>query len=199
MERLPSSSILGATAALTDQSRPLPHPKPVRGTAQATVSFVRAFQINAHRQELPMQNSARLFICVQCRSQVWICRHCDRGNVYCSKQCSGPARCESLREAGRRYQSGRCGRFRHAERQRQYRARTQIVTHQGSADAPPDDVLAREFNTAPMQRFSPAATGAQGLHCHFCQRACSPLVRLDFLHRNSELRSIPWIRPPPDG
>ena len=146
-----------------------------------------------------MQDSARLFLCARCRSQVWICSHCDRGNVYCSRQCSEPARRESLRAAGRRYQSSRSGRFRHAERQRHYRAKTQKVTHQGSADAAPDGVLHAEFNTPPVQRFTAAATGVQGLHCHFCHRACSPLVRLDFLYRSSELRSIPWIRPPPDG
>ena len=147
-----------------------------------------------------MQDSARLFNCARCRSQVWICSHCDRGNVYCSKQCSGPARRESLRAAGDRYQSSRCGRFKHAQRQCRYRAKRPIVTHQGSADAPCDDVLTRELKTPPMQRLSPATTGAQELHCHFCQCACSPLVRLDFLHRHSPLlRSSPWIRPPPDG
>ena len=146
-----------------------------------------------------MQDSARFFLCARCRSQVWICSHCDRGNVYCGKQCSEPARRESLRAAGRRYQGSRPGRFRHAERQRHYRVKSQKVTHHGSADAPPDDVLAGEFRTVPVQCFSPATPGAQGPHCHFCYRACSPLVRLDFLHRSSELRSIPWIRPPPDG
>lgn len=147
-----------------------------------------------------MQDSARFYLCARCRAQVWICRYCDRGNVYCGTRCSEPARGESLRAAGRRYQNSRCGRFRHAERQRHYRAKTQIVTHHGSADAGPDDLLIREFKTTPMQRFSAGLTGVQGLHCRFCKRRCSSFVRLDFLHRTrSELRSIPWIRPPPDG
>ena len=146
-----------------------------------------------------MQDSARLFICGRCRLQVWICRYCDRGNVYCGLRCSGPARRASLRAAGRRYQSSRLGRFRHAERQSRYRAKRQKVTHHGSADGRSDDVLAAESKTAPVQRFA-TATGAQQQHCYFCKRACSPLVRLDFLHRTRPgLRSSPWIRPPPDG
>ena len=147
-----------------------------------------------------MPNSARLYLCARCRSQVRICRYCDRGNVYCSKQCSGPARRESLRAAGRRYQSSLPGRFAHARRQRHYRANRQKVTHHRSADADPDDVLGSEFKTVPVQRPDTAMAGAQGLHCHLCKRVCSPLVRLDFLRRTRPgLRSIPWIRPPPDG
>lgn len=147
-----------------------------------------------------MCNSARFFICARCRSQVWICRHCDRGNVYCGRPCSGSARHESLRAAGQRYQSSRIGRFRHAERQSQYRAKRQKVTHHGSAAVVPDDVLGARFKTAAVERFVAVAAGAQVQRCHFCYRPCSPLVRLDFLHRTRpDLRSIPWIRPPPDG
>lgn len=172
----------------------------MRGTARAPVSPARAFQINAHRQELPMSNSARFYLCARCRSQVWICRYCDRGNVYCSRQCSGPARRESLRAAGQRYQSSRPGRFRHAERQSHYRAKRQKVTHHRSTDGAPDDVLSAKFKTAPVGRFVVVAPGAKAQRCHFCYRPCSPLVRLDFLHHRSlGRRSIPWIRPPPDG
>ncbi|OLC12338.1 MAG: hypothetical protein AUH29_16285 [Candidatus Rokubacteria bacterium 13_1_40CM_69_27] len=52
----------------------------------------------------------------------FLCRHCDRGDRYCSGTCAERARRTSLREAGRRYQHSRRGRFRHAARQARYRA-----------------------------------------------------------------------------
>jgi len=50
---------------------------------------------------------ARLFLCQRCRVQVLICRHCDRGHLYCTAGCSQAARRGSQRDAGRRYQPHR--------------------------------------------------------------------------------------------
>jgi hypothetical protein len=62
---------------------------------------------------------------------VVICSHCDRGNRYCGKQCAQTARRQSQREAARRYQASRRGRFAHAARQRRYRRRRSAkVAHQ---------------------------------------------------------------------
>ena len=83
-------------------------------------------------------DEARVFVCVRCLRRVSICTFCDRGQRYCGAYCSGLSRRESMRAAGRRYQQSRQGRFRHAERQKQYRlrcrqgVRRKIVTHQGS-------------------------------------------------------------------
>ena len=84
---------------------------------------------------------ARLFLCADpdCRTQVLICRDCDRGHRYCA-DCAPDARRRSLHQAGRRYQASRRGRINHAERSRRYRARRcgtpqNKVTHHGS---PPD-------------------------------------------------------------
>jgi transposase len=62
---------------------------------------------------------ARLFLCAEpdCRAQACICRDCDRGHIYCA-DCAPHARRRSLRRAGRRYQAGRRGRIKHAERAR---------------------------------------------------------------------------------
>ena len=95
-------------------------------------------------------DDARLFLCARCRRQVLICSRCDRGQQYCGARCSGLARRESLRAAGRRYQHSRRGRHCHAERQRRYRhrcgedARAQKVTHHGSACAPCGAELAHQ-------------------------------------------------------
>lgn len=137
-----------------------------------------------------MENTARLFNCVRCHRQVLICRHCDRGNIYCDTPCSQTARRESLRAAGRRYQRARQGRICHAGRQRRYRSRAQKVTHQGSTTSPAHDSLTPELRIACARRGSSPAVRAQGLYCHFCHRPCAPRLRLDFL-RNSGPRGKP--------
>ncbi len=98
-----------------------------------------------------MENTARLFSCARCRTQVLICRRCDRGHIYCGPKCSQQARRESLRAAGRRYQRSRRGHLSHAERQRRYRRRAHKVTHQGSAPTAPHDSLSPESRTALRQ------------------------------------------------
>ena len=122
-----------------------------------------------------MENTARLYHCARCRCQTTICSHCDRGNRYCSRSCADLSRRASLSEAGKRYQDSRRGRAKHAERQRRYRARCQKVTHQGSPTPPPGGQLHPSDARAPRV--------GKTVHCHFCGRLCSPLVRLDFLHR----------------
>jgi len=68
-------------------------------------------------------DDARMFLCARCRCQGLICSRCDRGQQYCGAECSGLARRESMRAAGRRYQRSRRGRHCHAERQHRYRRR----------------------------------------------------------------------------
>ena len=138
--------------------------------------------------------SARLFHCARCRRQVVICRRCDRGNIYCGRQCSHSARRESLGAAARRYQQSRAGRVKHAERQCRYRSRQQKVTHQGSSASPPDDSLCAESRAVVLAQFGAI------LRCEFCKRRCSPLVRLDFLRSPSpRLAPQPIGQPPPDS
>jgi hypothetical protein len=146
-----------------------------------------------------MENTARLFNCARCHSQVVICSHCDRGNIYCGPNCSQQARRESKRAAGRRYQRSRRGRFAHAQRQRRYRTRRHKVTHQGSAPTLPHDSLEPESRASPHQSLSYPVVPAQGLFCHLCKRPCSAFLRLDFLHsRGSRLIRPPGCWPSPD-
>ena len=127
-----------------------------------------------------MENPARLFICARCRCQVVICTHCDRGNIYCGKLCADHARRTSVRVAGRRYQDSYQGRLRHAERQRRYRLRVEVVTHQGSPPPSPNGPL----NIPSKAVVTPAASApGEVAHCHFCARLCSHFLRLDFLYR----------------
>ena len=78
-----------------------------------------------------------------------------------------------MREAGRRYQSSRIGRFNHAERARRYRARQQKVTHQGSPLPQCDALLT--VNPPSLDKLSLNANLVSPValvtaRCHFCPR-----------------------------
>ena len=138
-----------------------------------------------------MEPTARLYLCARCRDQVVICSHCDRGQRYCANGCARVARNESLRAAGRRYQSTRRGRHRHAERQRRYRQRQrEKVTHQGSPVAGADDSLSIEPRRPPSMPGVSVLAAAGGLICHFCGRVCAVLVRLGFTRRRPSRRPL---------
>ena len=129
-----------------------------------------------------MKSSARLYHCARCHCQVIICRHCDRGNVYCGEACAQPARADTLRRAQKKYQSGRAGRFANAQRQRRYRARQHIkVTQQGSSLLTSNDVLPLKQNSVHTRRRQAGVIDKTVLRCHFCQRECDVFLRLDFL------------------
>ena len=86
----------------------------------------------------------------------YLCRHCDRGQRYCSLRCRQKSRRLQRREANRRYQQslGREGRLDHRQRQREYRQRLKArVTDQSSLPASPCVNL-----TAPPAREPPEAT-----------------------------------------
>jgi len=132
-----------------------------------------------------MQSSGRLFLCVCCRAQVVICSHCDRGQIYCAADCAQAARSHSIREAGRRYQTSRRGRFAHAERNRRYRARQKNVTHQGSPAPAPDDLLAASSTTRVEASSNVIPTVLLTRQCHFCGRPCAQFVRTGPLRRRA--------------
>lgn len=93
----------------------------------------------------------RLYHCRRCRTQVSICAACDHGNIYCARECSRLARCESVGRAGARYQKTLRGARCHAARQRRYRARRAQVTHQGFSG----DQAACNVSTGPVITHEP--------------------------------------------
>jgi len=135
--------------------------------------------------------SARLFLCAGCRVQSLICSCCDRGQIYCCGDCAARARHRALRAAGRRYQSSRRGRLAHADRTRRYRAHRKNVTHHGSPEPPPDDLLslgspAIASDAAIPEEWPRRATS----HCHWCGRRCPEFVRREFLRRRLGRRGL---------
>lgn len=143
----------------------------------------------------------RFFLCVLCRQQVLICSRCDRGQIYCAGSCRVEARRMRRRETARRYQCSRSGRFKHAARSRRYRARENIVTHQGSPPGLADACLltvsaaASEVGgavTAGRSRVpQQGAAAGLGRHCPWCGRLCSPFLRRDYLRGRRTVRSFP--------
>ena len=169
----------------------------MRGTARRRVSLRTGFQSSTHRPEPPMCTRARLFHCARCRRQVVICSHCDRGNRYCGKRCAQTARRQSQREAARRYQATRRGRFAHADRQRRYRQRRCAkVTHQGSRPLPPDDRLSVTSRTSARPGAAAGADPGGERRCHLCGRRCSAFLRQGFLHRRPTCAAIDRSPPP---
>jgi hypothetical protein len=135
---------------------------------------------------------ARLYVCVRCRTQVLICRCCDRGQIYCASGCAREVRSDAQRAAGRRYQASRRGRLTHAARARRWRARRKNVTHQGSPAQPARDGLSVDA-LSPARRSAAkslcrVATRSRGQRpewwrCHWCGCRCPPHVRIGFLPR----------------
>ena len=131
-----------------------------------------------------MVQSVRLFNCARCTKQVTICRRCDRGNRFCSRQCSQAARDEAQREAGKRYQGTRRGRQAHALRQSEYRQRqreAEKVTHQGSEPPIHDALLDLRRRVTPKRSRPAAEKDSSPYRCAFCGQHGSDFMRLGFL------------------
>lgn len=146
-------------------------------------------------EEDAMRGSARQFICAGCRETVQVCTACDRGQMYCGAVCSQQARRRNVREAGRRYQHSRAGRFAHARRARAYRARCKIVTHQGSPEGRGDAQLSPRLLAVPRDTRREAqpkrrCTG-ELRRCCVCGKPTSAWVRLEFLSPGRSLRYGP--------
>ena len=141
-----------------------------------------------------MPDTGRLYTCARCRAQVVVCRACDRGQIYCFDGCAPLARGERQREAARRYQASRRGRFAHAERSRRYRlhrAAAPNVTHQGSAACRAGDLLHIEVTVRLIDTIAaavtrkamlPASTGP--LPCQRCGAHCPGGLRLGFVRHH---------------
>ena len=104
------------------------------GTPKYTVSQAREERQQQWSAADGARPCTRRCACTGARAAVrWRCcgRHCEHGQIYCAQGCAQQARKESVRRAGARHQRTRNGRRSHADRQAQYRALLQKVTHQG--------------------------------------------------------------------
>jgi len=134
-----------------------------------------------------MELTARLYSCACCQSQVMICRHCDRGNIYCGS-CAEP-RCKIARKrASKNYQNSLNGKKHNAKRQSRYRQRqreqapqSKKVTHMGS-ELPPCSALLTTAKNTPQHDGKTEHSGSDTHpRCHFCQCQCSAFLRRGFI------------------
>ncbi len=65
--------------------------------------------------------SVRRFFCGNCNQEVYICSHCDRGNIYCGKRCSKFQRLKNHRESNRQSRKHPLCKLKAAQRQQRYR------------------------------------------------------------------------------
>ena len=121
--------------------------------------------------------SCRMFLCARCRSQVLVCRRCDRGQIYCAGTCAQQVRRHYQREARRRYQASPQGRAMHADRNRRYRARQRSVTDQGPLKEHKSDALSGVEVHRPMSDRSPSRCSPRNWRCHFCGQEASAFLR----------------------
>jgi hypothetical protein len=168
---------------MTTGAAQLLHPRTIPSSTPSVMPGVRM-----------SDQAARFFLCACCRKQVLVCSDCDRGQRYCADGCASRTRRSLQRDAARRYQRGRTGRFKHALRTRRWRARRaaqmQIVTHQGSQLTPADAVLtvitlpSSTQPTQPCVNTSTSSTSAPAWRCHWCCVPCAAHVRLGFLRHS---------------
>ncbi len=129
-----------------------------------------------------MSDTARLYNCLRCRSQVMICRRCDRGNVYCSK-CAPIARRDAENRAAVRYQASAKGRLNHAARQRRYRERlNQKVTHRGSSSCRIQGLLVDKQQKIKTFVRLLELSESTPIVCHSCRELCSSFLRRNYLN-----------------
>jgi hypothetical protein len=76
----------------------------------------------------------RASICPRCQKTFYICRRCDRGHVYCCRQCFFRNRCEKCRVYRRAYRQSPEGREDHRERERARRRRRRSLEKESVGD-----------------------------------------------------------------
>lgn len=143
-----------------------------------------------------MKHSPRLYCCALCHAQAVICSHCDRGQIYCSAQCSKIARLKSCREAEKRYQLTPAGKHKHADRQKRYRERlNKKVTDQGSATPTHNGLLDSVKNKT---KDIDKSQGSRTRRCCICHKIVSPWFRNGFLryYKTRSAATLSYLRPP---
>jgi hypothetical protein len=104
-----------------------------------------------------------------CGAVFYVCRSCDRGQVYCSGDCRTAARRAQKRAANGRHQRSSEGRADHRDGQREYRRRLVglRVTDQGSGGESGLPTLGCVVDEAPQQF---GAMPVDSLCCVVCGR-----------------------------
>jgi len=117
-------------------------------------------------------------ICPRCQKTFYICRHCDQGHVYCSRQCFLMSRAAKCRGYRRRYRQSPEGRADHRDRERsRRRARIlgkEIVVDQGYEEGVRSARVSARVRLAAalavLSRASEENKNGTEVCCSFCGR-----------------------------
>ena len=117
----------------------------------------------------------RKALCALCVEMFFVCRGCERGQVYCGEACSKEARRQKCREYNRDYQDGRQGRLNHAKRQQAY-LRRKILAR--ASKKVTDHSLVRRLFSDKLAPKQPDRVHSV-YRCWFCGRAgvVTPSIR----------------------
>ena len=128
-----------------------------------------------------MQDTSRVYPCLNCNCQTIICSRCDRGNIYC-KQCAPIMAIKTRQKANQRYQHTYQGRLKHAARQNRYRELIKHkVTYQGSKRISFCDLLNKKRKCVITNFASDKKRKSKDVFCHYCGEHCSAVLRDDYL------------------
>ena len=117
-------------------------------------------------------------ICPRCQKTFFICRHCDRGHVYCCKECSLLSRCEKCRVYRRRYRRSDAGRKDHRDGERARRRRLILgqeimgdQTYRGSVSSAKVSARVRMVAmSVVLERIGEEENQDEKIFCEFCGR-----------------------------
>jgi hypothetical protein len=110
-----------------------------------------------------------LLICVVCRwckAVFYVCRHCWRGQAYCSAACRLCARKTSHRKAQRRYRQSAKGRRAHRLAENRRRRRKNQATLKNLDD----QASTLSISVGMLTEKSASFLSATAASCHFCGR-----------------------------
>lgn len=117
-------------------------------------------------------------ICPRCKRQFFICRHCDRGHVYCCRLCSALSRLEKIRIYRKRYRMSKEGREEHQDTERDRRRRHTLgeknvgdqSSAQGNKSARVIALMRMLAKSADIYRLSKEDSDDDTIRCEFCGR-----------------------------
>jgi len=155
--------------------------------------------------------SVRRFFCGNCNQEVYICSHCDRGNIYCGKSCSKFQRLKNHRRSNRKSRKHPLCKLKAAQRQQRYREKLKKqrlinsaikskVTDQGTAISRQHLIMTSKSNSQNLKLVNESRTKAVQIsqhpirrlkallskeaityYCSFCKCKWSKIVRYESL------------------
>jgi len=139
----------------------------------------RAIRLHHSGHRAVEVTSGRLYSCVLCRRLTIICSRCDRGQIYCSPECSQKARRRKQRKANRDYQDTKKGRRKHAERTHRYRQRKRRVARLRAQCAPVSDHYHQQKINYTLDADPPVSTQKKVTHQGSVSDRSDELMLLD--------------------